>query len=111
MEGDLLSDSFDVEKKGGGEVDYSLAVNGVIGVSGIDWFLQLGSGEGVFPDKPPIETGDACATVNNGMGVDGFQGVQWFDKLNRDLHRWGSFYMDCSTLYTRENSRQRSFLI
>ena len=55
MEGDFSSDSFNIEKKGGGEVDYSFAVNGVIGVSGIDQFLQPGSGEGMFPDKPPIK--------------------------------------------------------
>ena len=39
MEGDLLGDSFNVEKEGGGEVDYSFAVDEVIGVSCVDWFL------------------------------------------------------------------------
>ena len=39
MEGDLPSDSFNVEKEGGGEADYSLAVDGVVGIPGIDWFL------------------------------------------------------------------------
>ena len=65
----------------------------------------------MFPDEPPVETRDTCATVNEGAGVDGFQGVRWFDKLDRDLHRGGSFYIDRSTLYTRENSRRRSFPI
>ena len=65
----------------------------------------------MFPDKSPIEAGDACTTVNKSAGVDGFQGVQWFNKLNRDLHRWGSFYMNRGTLCARENLHQRSFLI
>ena len=72
---------------GRGEMDYSFAVDGVVSVSGVDWFLQPGGGEGIFPDKSPIEAGDACATVNKGTSVNGFQGVQWFNKLDRDLHR------------------------
>ena len=111
MEGDLLSNPFDIEEEGGGETDYSFAVDGVISVCGIDWFFQPGGGKGMFSDKSPIKAGDACTTVNKGVSVDGFQGAQGFDKLNRDLHRWGSFYMNCSTLCTRENLGQRSFLI
>ena len=65
----------------------------------------------MFPYKPPIKTGDTCATVNEGMGVNSFQGVQWFNELNRDLHRWGSFYMNRGTLCTRKSSHQRSFPI
>ena len=65
----------------------------------------------MFSDESPVKTGDACAAVNEGTGVDGFQGVRWFDKLDWDLHRGGSFYIDRSTLYTRENSRRRSFLV
>ena len=65
----------------------------------------------MLSDESPIETGDTCATVNEGLGVDSFQGVRWFDKLDWDLHRGGSFYIDRSTLYTRENSRRRSFPI
>ena len=82
MKGDFPSDSFDVEEEGGSKADYSFTINGVIGVSGIDWFFQPGSGEGMFPDKPPIKAGDTCTTVNKGMGVDGFQGVRGFNKLN-----------------------------
>ena len=96
VKGDLPSNSFNIEEEGGGEVDYSLAVNGVVGISGIDWFLQPGGGEGMFSDKSPIKAGDACATVNKSMCVDGFQGLRGFNKLNRDLHEWGSFYMNCS---------------
>ena len=39
VEGDLLSDSFNVKEEGGGEPNYSCAVDGVIGVSSIDQFL------------------------------------------------------------------------
>ena len=39
MEGDLSGDTFDIEKEGGGEVNYSFAVNGVIGVPCIDRLL------------------------------------------------------------------------
>ena len=39
MEGDFSGNSFDVEEEGGGEVNYSFAVNGVIGVSRVDGFL------------------------------------------------------------------------
>ena len=109
MKGDFSSNSFYIEKEGGSEIDYSFTVNGIISVSGIDWFLQLGSREGMFFNKSPVETRDACTTINEGTGVDGFQGVRWFNKLDRDLHRWDSFYMNHSTLCTRKNSRQRSF--
>ena len=39
MEGDLSGDTLDVEEEGGGEANYSLAVNGVIGVPCVDGFL------------------------------------------------------------------------
>ena len=39
MEGDLLGNTFDVEEEGGGEVDYSFAVNGVVGVPCVDGLL------------------------------------------------------------------------
>ena len=104
MEGDFLSDSFNIEEEGRGEADHSFAVNGVIGIPGIDCFLQLSCGEGMFPDKSPIEARDACATVNNSTGIDSFQVVQWFNQLDRDLYRWGSFYMNHGTLCTTENS-------
>ena len=41
----------------------------------IDWFFQLDSGEGMLSHKPPVKAGDTCATVSEGTGVDGFQGV------------------------------------
>ena len=104
MKGDLPGDPLDVKEEGGGEANYSFAINGVVGIPRIDGFLQPSGGEGVFPDESPVKAGDACAAVNKGMGVDGFQSVRWFDKLNWNLHRGGSFYIDHGTLYTREDS-------
>ena len=39
MEGNFPSNSFNIEKEGRGKVDYSLAINEVNGIMGIDWFL------------------------------------------------------------------------
>ena len=39
MEGNLPNVALDVEEGGGGETDYSFAVDGVVGVPCIDWFL------------------------------------------------------------------------
>ena len=39
MEGDLLSNTFDVEKEDRGEADHPIAIDGVIGVSCVDRFL------------------------------------------------------------------------
>ena len=111
MEGNFSGNAFDVKEEGGGEANYPFAVNGVIGVPCIDRLLQPCGGKEMFFNETPVEAGDACATVNEGVGVDGFQGVRWFNKLDWNLHRWGSLYIDCSTLYTREDSCQRSFLI
>ena len=39
MEGDPLGDTFNVEEEGRGEVDYSFAINGIIGIPCVDRFL------------------------------------------------------------------------
>ena len=39
MEGDLLGDAFDVKEEGRGEANYSLAVDGVVGIPRVDGFL------------------------------------------------------------------------
>ena len=44
MEGDFPGDALNIEEEGGGETNYSLAVNGVVGISCIDGFLQSSSG-------------------------------------------------------------------
>ena len=70
MEGDFSGDALNIEEKGGGETNYSL-----VSISCIDGFLQPSSGEGMFSVESPVKTGDACTTVNEGVGVDSFQGV------------------------------------
>ena len=40
VEGNLLCDAFNVEEEDGGKVDNPFVVDGVIGVSGIDMFVQ-----------------------------------------------------------------------
>ena len=85
MESDFLGNTLNVEKESGGEVDYSLAIDGVISVSCVDGFLQPCSRKRMFSDKPPIKAGDTCATINECASVNGFQGVRWFDKLNWNL--------------------------
>ena len=72
MEGNLLSDAFNIEEEDGGEMDYSFAVDGVVGIPCIDWFLQPSGRQGMFSNKPPIEAGDACAAVYESTGVNGF---------------------------------------
>ena len=39
MEDDFPSDSFNIKEVGGGEVDYSFTINGVISILGIDCFI------------------------------------------------------------------------
>ena len=39
MEGDFSSDTLDVKEKGGGEANYSLAVDGVVSVPCVDGLL------------------------------------------------------------------------
>ena len=75
VEGDLLSDSLNVKEEGEGKADDSSAVNRVVSVLGIDWFIQLSGGEEMFLDKPPIKARDTRATNNKGASVDGFQSV------------------------------------
>ena len=39
MEYYFLHNSFYIEEEGGGEMDYPLTVNRVVGVPGIDWLI------------------------------------------------------------------------
>ena len=48
-------------------------------------FQALGR-ESIFPDKPPVNARDACSTVNEGLGINGFHRVRGDDKLDWDLH-------------------------
>ena len=36
-----------------------------------------------------VEARDICPTINEGVGVNGFHSVQWYDDLQRDSHRFG----------------------
>ena len=40
----------------------------------------------MFPDKPPIDAGDACSAVDKGFGFNGFHRVRGDGRLNWDLH-------------------------
>ena len=75
MEGDSSGDSPDVKEQGGGEPDYPFGVNRVVRVSGLDQGFQTLGGDPLFSDKSPVDTGDACSTVDKGSGVNGFHRV------------------------------------
>lgn len=64
MEGNFPSNPLNIEEEGRDKVDYSLAINEVNGIMGIDWFLQSDSGQGVFPDEPQMKARDTCTTVD-----------------------------------------------
>ena len=76
----------DVEEQGGGEPDYSFRVDGVVRVPGLDWVFQALGRDSLFPDKPPINTGNTCPTVDKGSGFNGFHRVRRDDELDWDLH-------------------------
>ena len=78
--------SSDVEEQGGGELDYSFGVDRVVRVLGLDRGFQVLGRDSLFPDKPPVDAGDASSTVDKGSSVNGFHCVQRDDKLNWDLH-------------------------
>ena len=78
--------SSDIEEQGGGKPDYSLGVDGVVRVSGLDGFLEAFGGDPLFSDKPPVDAGDACSAVNQGLGLNGFHRVRGDNKLDWDLH-------------------------
>ena len=75
MEGDSAGYSSDIEEQIGRELDYSLRVDGVIHVSCLDRGFQVLGREFVFPNKPPVDAGDACSTVYEGSGVNDFHCV------------------------------------
>lgn len=75
MESYSLCNSFYIKEEGRGEADDSFAIEGVVSISGIDWFIHPSGGKGVFSNEPPVNAGDTSPTVNKGLGVDGLQGV------------------------------------
>ena len=78
--------SSDVEEQGGSESDYSFRVNRVVHVLGLDWVFQALGGDSLFSDKPPVDAGDACSTVDKGSCLNGFHRVRGNDELDWDLH-------------------------
>ena len=42
--------------------------------------------DSLFPDKPPVNAGDACSTVDKGCCFNGFHRVQGNDELYWNLH-------------------------
>ena len=75
MKDHLLGDSFDVDKEGTGVSDISFLVEGSVSVPRADGFLEFDDGESVFFNKVVVDAGDISSTINEGVGVDGFQGM------------------------------------
>ena len=78
--------SSNIEEQGGSEPDYSFRVNRVVCVLGLDRGFQALGGDSLFPDKPPVDTGDACSAVDKGTSFNGFHRVRGDDELDWDLH-------------------------
>ena len=97
--------SSDVEEQGGGEPDHSFGVDGVVRVSGLDWGFQALGRDTLFPDKPPIDAGDTCPTVDKGFGFNGFHRVRRDDKLYWDLHSRRRLYKYICAQYGRKGLR------
>ena len=86
MEGDPLGYSSNVKEQGGGEPDYPFGVDGVVHIPCLDRDFQALDRKFVFSDKPPVNAGDACPTIYEGSGVNGFHRVRRSDELDWDLH-------------------------
>ena len=86
MEGDSSSYSSDVKEQSSGELDYSLGVNRVVRIPGLDRGFQALSREFMFLDKSPVNARDTCPTVYKGLGVNGFHRVRGDNKLDWNLH-------------------------
>ena len=65
----------------------------------------------MFVDKFPVDTGDACPTVYEGLGVDGFHRVQRNDKLDWNLHSRRGFYKYICTQDGRKSLHQETLSI
>ena len=77
----MVGYSSDIEEEGGGKPDYSFRVDRVIRISGLNRGFQALGRDSLFPDKSPVDAGDACSTVNEGFGFNGFHHVRGNDKL------------------------------
>lgn len=75
MEGDFLSNSFNVKEEGGGEENLSIFVGRLVYVVDDDGGFESVSGKLVFSYESPVNAGDFCTAINKGMGVDSFHCV------------------------------------
>ena len=75
MEGDSSSYSSNIKEQSSGELDYSLGVNRVVRIPGLDQGFQALSREFMFLDKFPVDARGTCPTVYEGSGVNGFHRV------------------------------------
>jgi len=44
----------------------------------------------MFFNKVIVDAGDVCTAINEGVGVNSFQGVRGYNELQRDSHRFAS---------------------
>ena len=95
----------DIEEQGSGEPDYSFGIDRVIRVPGLDRGFQALGRKFVFPNESPVDAGDACSTVNEGSGVNGFHCVQGDNELNWDLHSGQRLYKYICARYGRKGLR------
>ena len=72
-----------------GIFDQSLLVFGEISIANEDRSDKFGQWELMPSSELIVEARDICPTINEGMGVNGFHSVQWYDDLQRDSHRFG----------------------
>ena len=86
IKGNSAGYSSNVEEQGGGEPDHSFGIDRVIRISCLHRGFQALGRKFMFPDKLPIDTGDACSAVNEGLGINGFHHVRGDNKLDWDLH-------------------------
>ena len=77
----FMEDSFDVGEEGTGIFNVALFVRRSISVSRGDRVLEFQDREVVSFNEVIVDTRNISATVNEGIGVNGFQGVQRYDQL------------------------------
>jgi len=92
MEDYFLGNSFDVGEKGVGVQDISFLVERSIGVPRTDGFFEFRDRESVFFNEVVVDAGDVCTTINESVGVDGFQSMRGYDELQRDSHRFAGHW-------------------
>ena len=105
VEGGSTGYSSNIEEQGGGESDYPFGVDRVVCVPGLDRGFQALGRDSLFPDKSPVNAGNACPAINKGSGVNGFHRVRGDNELNWALHSGRRLYKYICTRYGRKNLR------